>query len=322
MVLKNRSIYALASLFLFTPTLANALTDKEIEAARDFVAQQERGTQTGAGYAQLVGFVSDPDISGITLEDENDGTLDIFKLPLQYRVQDLEDWSLFVRGGLSYATLSEDEILQGFPSDNNIDTKWKSYSATAGLMGKWKIAPQWWFIGAVDLGLARLENDSSYRGIAEVLAPIFDDLLLNWETNVTLFSGMLGLDYHQEWSSVAMNAKAHYLHSYIDSFDESGDFAGFTEHADTLHFDLDFKHPLGVELNRYPLKGIAIVGNTTFVGDNRDALGFTTLWSIGYAVQADISRHEWPVRSLRLGASYLKGDNGVDGYQIILGYRF
>lgn len=322
MELKNSSIFPLASLCLLTPTPANAFTDEEIEVARDLVAQQARGTQTGAGYAQLIGFVSDPDISGITLKDENEGTLDIFKLPLQHRVQDREDWSLFVRGGFSYATLAEDEILQGFPSDNNIDTKWKSYSATAGLMGKWKLAPQWRFIGAVDFGLARLENDTSYRGIADVLAPIFDDLLFNWKTNATLVSGMLGLDYHLEWSSVAMNAKAHYLHAYIDSFDESGDFAGFTEHADTLHFDVDVKHPLGVELNRYPLNGIALVGNTTFVGDNRDALGFTTMWSFGYAVQADISRNEWPVQSVRLGASYLKGDKGVDGYQIILGYRF
>ena len=128
MELKNSSIFPLASLFLLTPTPAIAFTDEEIKTARDLVAQQELGTQTGAGYAQLIGFVSDPDISGITLEDENDGTLDIFKLPLQHRVQDREDWSLFVRGGFSYATLSEDEVLRGFPSDNNIDTKWKSYS--------------------------------------------------------------------------------------------------------------------------------------------------------------------------------------------------
>ena len=129
MELKNSSIFPLASLCLLTPTPANSFTDEEIEAARDLVAQQARGTQTGAGYAQLIGFVSDPDISGITLEDENEGTLDIIKLPLQHRVQDSEDWSLFVRGGFSYATLAEDEILPGFPSDNNIDTYYHWYKS-------------------------------------------------------------------------------------------------------------------------------------------------------------------------------------------------
>jgi hypothetical protein len=56
--------------------------------------------------------------------------------------------------------------------------------------------------------------------------------------------------------------------------------------------DVGSKGIWGTALAGYPLAGVVHFGNTTFLGDNRDALGFSTLWSVGYALQLDVSRLE------------------------------
>ena len=58
---------------------ASALTQDEIDAIRDSIAATERQGGSGAGYAQLIGFITDPDVSAITfdLEDETASTMDI-----------------------------------------------------------------------------------------------------------------------------------------------------------------------------------------------------------------------------------------------------
>ena len=303
---------------------ASALTQEEIDAIRDSIAATERQGGSGSGYAQLIGFITDPDVSAITFdfEDETASTMDIYKLPLQFKVGEHTGWVLFVRGGLNYATYDAHDLLAFLPSSDNIDTEFAAYSGSLGLVAKKPLNADWTFAAALDAGLARFENEANYKGVSEVFAPFLDDLLLNWTTNASLFSGVVGLDYRHAYNDLEVKGQIHYIHSYVSSFGESGDFVGFTEHTDTLHVDVDVMHPWGMALDGYPLAGVVHLGNTTFLGDNRDALGFSTLWSMGYALQLDVSKRDWNVQSVKLGFNYLVGDENVEGYEIVLGYRF
>ena len=303
---------------------ASALTQQEIDEIRDSIAATERQQSSGAGYAQLLGFITDPEVSAITLDvdKETDSTLDIYKLPLQLKLGEHHGWTLLVRGGLNYASYDADDSLEFRPSSDNIDIEFSAYSGSLGLVAKKSLNADWTFAAALDAGLARFENEADYKGGSEVVAPFLDDLLLNWTTNASLFSGVIGLDYRHAFNDLEVKGQIHYIHSYVSSFGESGDFVGFTEHTDTLHVDVDIIHPWGMALDGYPLAGVVHLGNTTFLGDNREALGFSTLWSMGYALQFDVSKRSWNVQSVKLGFNYLVGDKGVDGYEIVLGYRF
>jgi hypothetical protein len=315
--------FAIAGVLLITGQ-AQALAQDEIDRIRDQVAAAERDTQIGAGYAQLIGFITDPDVSGITLtdHDEPETKLDIFKLPLQFRISEYAGWRFFVRGGINYATYTFDDLLAGQPSSQNIDAEYKAISGSLGAVAKRPLSPSWSLALAADAGLARFENDAKYRGATEMLAPVLDELFFNWSTDASLFSGVAGLEYRNQIETIKVAGNFHYIHTLVSSFGESGDFQGFREHTDTLHVDVDIEHPWNTEVSGYPLAGVVHIGNTTFVGSNRDALGFSTLWSLGYALQLDVSKREWPVQSAKLGFNYLVGDDDVEGYEIVLGYRF
>ena len=236
---------------------ASALTQEEIDEIRDSISATERQQGSGAGYAQLIGFITDPDVSAISfdLDEETHSTLDIYKLPLQLRLGEHLGWTLFVRGGLNYATYDADDLLEFLPPSDNIDTEFTAYSGSLGLVAKKPINADWTFAAALDAGLARFENEADYKGISGVFAPFLDDLLLNWTTNASLFSGVAGLDYRHAFDALEVKGQLHYIHSYVSSFGESGDFVGFTEHTDTLHVDVDVIHPWGTALGGYPLAG-------------------------------------------------------------------
>lgn len=316
-------VFAMLSGLLLVGT-ASALTQEDIDAIRDSIAETERKGGSGAGYAQLIGFITDPDVSGVTFDFGADtaSKLDIYKLPLQFKVGKHAGWTLFVRGGLNYATYDADDLLAFLPSSDNIDTELTAYSGSLGLVAKKPLNTDWTFAAALDAGLARFEDQAKYKGASEVFAPFLDDLLLNWTTNASLLSGVVGLDYRHAYNDLEVKGQIHYIHSYVSSFGESGDFVGFSENTDTLHVDVDVIHPWGRDLGGYPLAGVVHLGNTSFLGDNRDALGFNTLWSVGYAIQLDVKKRDWSLQSVKLGFNYLVGNNDVDGYEIVFGYRF
>ncbi|MET0026437.1 MAG: Solitary outer membrane autotransporter beta-barrel domain [Candidatus Thiodiazotropha sp.] len=301
-----------------------AYTQDEINRIRDVIADSERGSNTGAGYAQLVGFVTDPDVTGITLygDEEPENRFDIYKFPLLLNNGSIESWDYYFRGGLNYATFESDNILVGLPSSDNLDTKYTAYSGALGLVLKRPISQNWNFAMGLDVGLARFENDSDYKGLIEELAPFVDNLMFNWSTNARLGSLVAGLEYRQDYGNLDLASSVHYIHSYISSFAESGDFVGFKENTDTLHLAADLHQPLGLIGENFPISGIVHLGNITFMGDNRDALGFSSLWSFGYALQLAIDNTDREAQSLKLGLNYLKGDNQYHGYEIVFGFHY
>jgi hypothetical protein len=119
-----------------------------------------------------------------------------------------------------------------------------------------------------------------------------------------------------------LDLQAFYTHSYVSSFSDSNDYIGFTIHTDTIDMIADFIHPFNSKIMGYPLSGIIHTGYTVFLGDNRDALGFSNYAELGYSIRFDISREELPLISFNIGAKGIRGDNGVTGWSVILGYNF
>ncbi len=117
-----------------------------------------------------------------------------------------------------------------------------------------------------------------------------------------------------------LDLKGRYTYSYVSSFSESRDLPAFSDSTNTLSWKADFTHPLGVSVADYPLYGIAHLGNTTFVGKNRDVLGFDYFFEFGYSLKIDISRKELPLGSLSLGYQWNKG-NKVEGHTILFGWE-
>ena len=295
---------------------AQALTQDEIDTARDVLKDNINHSNVGASYAHMLNFFIEPDISSSSFEvDDEAGTkFDLYKFPFQksFSIND-QGWEAAVRGTVSYATADQKANIF---SNEIIDAEWTAYS---GNLGAGLIIPVYdnlSFLGAADFGLSRLESDAKYKGdILQELAPVIDGIAYNWDTNAWIGSLVLGLDYFKSFEgNYDLDIKGRYTYSYVSSFSESKDLPSFSDDANTLSLKADFTHPLGFSIAEYPIYGIAHLGNTTFVGNDRDILGFSYFFEVGYSLKMDISHEKLPLESLSLG------DN-VTGYTILFGWE-
>jgi len=305
---------------------AFSITPEELEKLRDELKADVSHSQVGSAYGHIISFVSEPDIaaSNLDIDDGDDkSTLDILKIPLQYKLDTGTDaYALTLRANLNYASYKEDDVLP-VPEGEQIDSEWEAYSGSIGTAVEIPLAAGFSFAPAIDVGIARFENKAKYKGNVSnaIIKPIVKDILLDWDTNAGFVSAVLGLNYKYIFKQYDLDIRSRYSHTYIDSFSESKDFVGFTDNTDTVTVNADFTHPLDMTVGGYPLSGVAHLDYTKFIGPNRDIMGFSALSGIGYSIRADVSKREWHVESLQLGAKYLTGNN-VRGWSIVLGYQF
>jgi hypothetical protein len=100
--------------------------------------------------------------------------------------------------------------------------------------------------------------------------------------------------------------------SYVDSFDESHRFDGFSDEAGNLGLKLDVSHPTGLEVRDFPVFLIGHLGYTEFVAANRDELGFTGFGEIGVS---------FGVQKFTLGLLGILGSD-VSGWKLQFNYDY
>lgn len=104
----------------------------DLDDLRDQLSRDVSNSSVGAGYAQLLNFFIEPDISASILEAD-DTEYDVFKVPLQYE-RDLtsDGWRLLLRATLSHA--SAETQFDFDPPFEPVDTEWEATRSTRAPM--------------------------------------------------------------------------------------------------------------------------------------------------------------------------------------------
>lgn len=323
-MLKNKLILLSLILLLFTSAKGRAaLSQEDIDPLRDSLKSTVDHSGIGSNYAQILTFFIEPDISASTydVDDEANSRLNIYKFPLQKRFPTNSDGiEIAFRGIASYATLDMENSPQTAVA---VDSQWKAYSASLGSGLFVPVAYDLTLVAAADLGLSHMKNSSKYNGQqAADIAPIFDGILYNWDTDAWIGSLIFGLDYALQFAeNYDLDIKGRYTYSHVASFNGSDEFPSFSGYAQTVSLAADLTHPMGFSLNQNPFSGVAHMGATAFLGDNRDTLGFDSFSEFGYSIKVDISRLDYFVQTLRLGYQWSTGEN-VTGHTILFGVDF
>ena len=306
---------------LLTVNSGAANTQPDLDEIRNGLKDEISHSSVGAGYAQMLNFFIEPDISASRL-DTDDSRYKVFKLPLQLqRPLPNSDWQLIMRATLSHAEADSEIDLP--PPLGPIDSEWV---ATSGQLGAGLVIPinnRWNTILGAEFGLSRLEHAARYQGqLGQIILPeIADGIIFNWDTNARVGSLVAGLGYANTIrEKYELELKSHYSLSHIASYSESRDLPSFSENTGTLSLKADLNHPYGKSIVDLPLFGKLHLGATAFTGANRDALGFTHYFELGYSVGVDISRLGYKVKSLSLGYQWHYGTD-VDGYSILFGWE-
>ena len=267
-----------------------------VAAARSALGQDvEVDTRSlGSAYARLVSFEAEPEIAAAAFsvdsdtEQADDLEIRTAKLPF-YREFELDGagrrW--FIQATGSYLDMEETlrlDLAPGFTE--RLDASWEGFGVLVegGLL--FRLSDHLALAPSFGLGLTRIESDMDFSSqvLEDVLAPALDGVLYNWDTLASVVRASLALRYDRDFGDWRLKGSGHLSGSYVDSFDESRRFPGFSDEAGSFGLKLDASHPTPWEIRDDPVFVVGHVGYTGFIGSNRDELGFDGFGEVGLSL--------------------------------------
>jgi hypothetical protein len=276
----------------------------------------------GAIYARLVSFEAEPEIAAarFTVDSDNPKEDDVeirtAKLPYYHEFGDGEEklgW--FIQATVSYLEMDETLRLEIIPDyTERLKANWEGFGALMEGGLTFSLSDNYTVATSIGLGLSRLESEMDFSSefIEDVLAPVADGVLYNWDTLASVVRASVSLSYDRNYGLWRVKGSGHLSGSYIDSFDESDRFDGFSDDAGNLGLKLDVSHPTGFEFRDFPVFLIGHLGYTEFIGGNRDELGFTGFGEAGVSVG---------VQKFTLGLLGILGSD-VSGWNLQFNYDY
>ena len=271
---------------LFFSAIQVSAQQEVIDQIREQTLREGGPDRLGAGYAALINFAVNPDISAATynikVEGVRDPSISAYRLPLRYVFTlDNVDWRPLVQANFAYLTQDA-----GFDIDtgDSIDAKWRTYGGSLGIGAEIPLSNNLLLVPIVDAGLARIESDADYHGVLSnvFLKPALDGLVFNWDADAWVIGAALGVSYRRAWNSVDLDVQSSLTYNYIKSYDSSSDLIEFDSQMTTFDINVDAVVPTGKSIAAYPIALVGTVGYTSFLGPNRDELGFQYFFEGGW----------------------------------------
>ncbi|WP_086380443.1 hypothetical protein [Caballeronia sordidicola] len=293
------------------------------QSSRDLIG----AARLGSGYSQILNLTASPDISSAHLDISNGvapHSFTITRIPYEGSLLTFSDQNSIgwrVSGG--YFREKDELAIGGLDgAAGSVASKWSAFSATGGLFLKSKLGYGFTFEPGLDLSMARLLNDASYKGAAAGLKPLTDGPLFNWHENAWLVTPTAALEWTTNIASAqTLTIRGHIAWSWISSFDESDPLLRFRETAGSWSIQSAYTGPTGAQLFARSLNYVVNAGYGGFFGANHSALGFSTLANIGGGFDLPISRDDAQAKHVRVGGAYLFGPH-VSGWTVSLGLTY
>ena len=306
-------------------TVAQTSTDARISAIREQSAKTMGPDRYGSAYAALISSAVNPDISTATYDikaaNVNDPTLRVIRVPLRHVFNpDKPGARPFVEATLTHQTY---DISVDIAPDESVQNEWRADGGTFGGGMELPVTTELTVVPSLHAGLVRLESDASYRGEVSntILRPALQGIVFDWVVDAGIAGASLWTEYKHSCKNFDLNLAAGLSHNYVETLSSSSGLIDFSSQATTVGAQAETVHPLGKSLAGCPLALVVNAGNTTFLGDARDALGFNYYFDTGLALETDLSGKVWSISKLRLGAKVIYGED-VTGWSLIMGYRF
>ena len=205
----------------------------------------------------------------------------------------------------------------------SIDAEWRIFGGSIMVGAEIPVGKNLKVIPVIDGGLMRMESRAEYNGTLSnlIVKSAFDGLLFNWDVDAWVIGIGLGVDYRRTLKSVDFNAYGSLTSNYIKTYDASNDLLEFDSQVTTFDINLDTVFPTGISISGFPLAVVVTLGNTTFLGPNRDGTGFEYFFEGGLSLEVNLSEKNWNLQTLRLGLKGIYGED-VTGWSLIIGYQF
>jgi len=281
------------------------------------------------GILTLMGFTVLPDVttSSLSINDASSGDPGLQQTTLGGGFTISKDFPLYLEGTVGYSRYDSKFFASDGGKTLSIPVKWNSLSLTGGIGWDFpltenkelKLRP------ILNFTFGHIESDASILGrILEERLDLESDSLefLNrGRMNVYGLGGSIMLDWEHYREDYEIDVELRYTNIQLRSFESDYSSIQGSSDANILSLWTRWRAPTGFTMLNNPVRYVLEGSNTTFLGAQRDALGFNYLSTIGVGFELDSSDYPVFITRTRLLYRYTFGKN-VSGYAIGLAMSF
>jgi hypothetical protein len=309
-------------------------TERRDEVAARLAALRETVRAQRGGVIGLMGYSVIPDGSANALQldtktltsgEEGDPTLTLSQFGLGFTVS--ESFPLYLEGYLGYARYDPRAVFTG-EGVRRTPLRWNNVTSTIGVGYDFRIAENFWLRPILNFSAAYAASDAGlfasfleYRTNADLSA------LTDKHVNVWGRGGSLTLAYYDYRPEREIEVELRYTQMHLQTFGDTMPAARGSSNPSSLGLWARYRWPTGREVFGRPLRWVIDMSATSYLGDQREAIGFNWSAKVGGGIEFDTGRWELGAMGLninrvRLIGRYLFADDNITGYSFGLGMSF
>ncbi|MAG68479.1 MULTISPECIES: autotransporter domain-containing protein [Pseudomonas] len=275
------------------------------------------GVLTLMSYSMTLDLAS----SSLSINDRDTGNPALQMTQLGGGATMSDEIPLYLEGSVAYSRYDPKFVASDGVETRTLPTKWTSVTAAGGIGWDFALNDEWVIrpIGNIalgymtsDLNSARLYLNYTYDRDIEFL----DD----GHMAALGLGGALMLDWERVRPDYEVDLEMRY--SYLDLQNIGGTkvIDGHTS-AETLNLWSRYRAPTRLTVFKRPLRYVLEYSHSEYIGEQRGALGFDRLSTVGVGVEFDSSAYEVFVTRTRVLLRHMYG-NGVSGLALSLAVSF
>jgi len=285
------------------------------------------------GVIGLMGFNVTPDGSANVLQvnrnvagpDEGDPTLTLSQFGFGFTVS--ESVPLFIESYLGFARYDPRAVFTS-SGERRSPLRWNNATATVGVGWDFAIAENLYLRPIVNVAAGYAAGDASlFASFIQRRRDVDISALTDRHVNMAGGGGSLTLAYYDFRPEREIEAELRYTQIRLQTVGDTMPAARGTSTAETASLWSRVRWPTGREAFGRPIRWVLDGAVSSYLGDQREMLGFSWSAKIGGGIEVDVGRQEvgalgLSVSRLRLVARYFYAEDSVTGVSVGLGIGF
>jgi hypothetical protein len=285
------------------------------------------------GVLGLMGYNVTPDGSTNALQlnratptgSEGSPTLILGQLGFGFTVS--ESVPIFLEGYIGYARYDPRAVFGG-ESTRLLPVRWNNVTGTIGIGYDFRLTDQIYLRPILNFSLGYAASDVTLFGYWLDYRTGQDTAILTGaQATAYGIGGSLALAYYDFRPERDIDIELRYTQIELRTFGDTVPAARGSATAQTLGLWARYRWPMGVEVLGRQMRWVLDGSATSYLGDQRDALGFAWAVKFGGGIEFDTGRQEFGALGLnlqrvRLIGRYFHGDNNATGWSFGIGVTF
>lgn len=314
---------------ILTMILSNYSTAADNTLTRSLTADDSVIKARKDGILTLMSFTVLPDVttSSLSINDAESGNPGLRQTTLGGGFTISREFPLYLEGTVGYSRYDPKFVASDGDETLIIPVKWNSLSLTGGIGWDFPLTEnkELTFRPIFNFSFGHIESDASILGryIENRLDLDSDslDFLDQGRINAYGLGGAIMLDWEHYRDDYEIDLELRYTNIQLRSFDDDYSSIQGSSEANNLSLWTRWRAPTGMTMLNNPLRYVLEGSNTTFLGGQRNKLGFNSLTTLGVGFELDSSDYTVIITRTRLLYRYTFASN-VSGHSIGLAVSF